>query len=204
MSAQLFPDDILFYQRLLKTENLYLGKLDGIWGPLTEKASNDFELASDKIRNNIGAFDFRSEAKIRTLIIKAQREARIFLSKVNSEGLNVKIISGTRTYTEQNKLFRIGRYGNPGRIVTKAQGGRSNHNFGIAWDIGIFTSRGGYITESEPYNKAAKVGVSPDLEWGGNWQNFVDRPHYQLKTASTIAEVRKKFETGEGLVPLFA
>ena len=32
MSGGMLHDDVLFFQRLLKAEGLYDGKLDGIWG----------------------------------------------------------------------------------------------------------------------------------------------------------------------------
>jgi peptidoglycan L-alanyl-D-glutamate endopeptidase CwlK len=197
MGKIIFPDDILFFQRLMKAEGLYEKKLDGIWGRYTEEAANKFEELSEKIRDEIMEFDFRTEQNIRTLALAAQKEARIFMRKVWDAQISAKIISGTRTYAEQNKLFRQGRFGNPGRIITKARGGRSNHNFGIAWDIGIFTKTGGYITEGKAYDEAAQAGMAETLEWGGNWTGFVDKPHYQLKTGVTLKILRAKFEAGE-------
>ena len=200
MSGGMLHEDVLFFQRLLKAEGLYNGKLDGIWGPLTEAASNEFEEKSKQIKEEIASFDSRTEAHIRTLLLKAQREARVFMKKVLDAGINAKIISGTRTYAEQNNLFRQGRFGNPGPVVTKARGGRSNHNFGIAWDIGIFTTIGGFITIDKAYDKPAEVGLSETLEWGGNWRSFVDKPHYQLKVGEKITIVRARFEAGENFV----
>jgi len=199
MSARLFPDDVLFFQRLLKSDGLYIGELDGLWGPLTEKASNEFEVLSAQVQSETAEFDFRTEKNIRTLTLSAQKEARIFMAKVIVAGIGAKIISGTRTYAQQNRLFRQGRYGNPGPIVTHARGGRSNHNFGIAWDIGIFSESGGYITEGTAYEEAAEAGMADTLEWGGNWTAFVDRPHYQLKFGVELATIRKRFENGESL-----
>ncbi len=200
MSGGMLHDDVLFFQRLLKTEGLYNGKLDGIWGPLTEVASNEFEKKSKQIKEEIASFDSRTETHIRTLMLKAQREARVFMRKVLDAGINAKIISGTRTYAEQNNLYRQGRFGNPGPVVTKARGGRSNHNFGIAWDIGIFTATGGFITQDEAYDKPAEVGLSETLEWGGHWRSFVDKPHYQLKVGENITIIRARFEAGEKFV----
>ncbi len=197
MSARLFPDDVLFFQRLLKSDGLYTKKLDGIWGPYTEKASNEFEEQADLLKTEIMGFDFRTEKNIRTLALSAQQESRIFMEKVLAEGIKAKIISGSRTYAEQNKLFRQGRYGNPGPIVTNARGGRSNHNFGIAWDIGIFTETGGYMTEGAAYDRAAEAGMAVAIEWGGDWPSFVDKPHFQLKLEVSLAQIREKFETGE-------
>ena len=124
------------------------------------------------------------------------------MKKVLTAGIKAKIISGSRTYAAQNRLFRQGRYGNPGPIITHARGGRSNHNFGIAWDIGIFTETGGYITEGAAYDKAAEAGMSETLEWGGDWSGFVDKPHYQLKLGISLAMLRDKFENGTGFTML--
>ncbi len=199
MSTRFFPDDVLFFQRLLKGEGFYTKELDGIWGPYTERAANDFEEQSDLIKTEIMEFDFRTEKNIRTLTLETQKEARLFMQKVLAADISTKIISGTRTYAEQNRLFKQGRYGNPGPIITNARGGRSNHNFGIAWDIGIFTESGGYITEGSYYDMAAEAGMSRTIEWGGNWTAFVDKPHYQLETGHNIAAIREKFESGETL-----
>ena len=197
MSTSLFPDDVLFFQRLLKAEGLYNKELDGIWGRHTEEAANKFEELSEQIIEEIGAFDFRTEKNIRTLALTAQKEARKFMNKVRDAGINAKIISGTRTYAEQNVLYRKGRFGNPGPKITNAKGGQSNHNFGIAWDIGIFTSTGGYITEGDVYDKAAEAGMTDTLEWGGDWTSFVDKPHYQVKLNLPLKLVREKFEAGD-------
>ena len=111
--------------------------------------------------------------------------------------ITVKIISGTRSYAEQNKLFRQGRYHNPGPIITHARGGSSAHNFGIAWDIGIFSKSRGYIPDGPLYDEAARAGLADTLDWGGNWTSFPDKPHFQLKLDEPIHVVRKNFESGE-------
>ena len=197
MSARIFPDDILFFQRVLKSAGLYGGKLDGIWGPITEGAAVEFERLSDQIALRTSRFDARSENNIRTLTVRAQQSAREFLERVHGAGIGARIISGTRTYAMQNALYRQGRFGNPGPIVTNARGGQSNHNFGIAWDIGIFTSAGGYVQDDAAYDDAARAGMSGELEWGGDWTTFVDRPHYQLKLPLSVAQIRTRFEIGE-------
>jgi peptidoglycan LD-endopeptidase CwlK len=114
MSCLLFPDDILFFQRLLRTEGFYSGALDGKWGPHTEKAAAKFKEQAEGIRRSTQAFDGRSERSIFTLCLKAQKEARHFLGRVLDSGIHARIISGTRTYAEQNALYRKGRFGNPG------------------------------------------------------------------------------------------
>jgi peptidoglycan L-alanyl-D-glutamate endopeptidase CwlK len=199
MSMVLFEDDIIFLQRFLKSAGFYTGKIDGIWGPKTDAAVNAFEVRSEQIAATLGKFDARTERNTLTLHPKAQEAARIFLKKVTNAGITARIISGTRTYAEQNELYRKGRFGNPPPKVTNARGGRSNHNFGIAWDIGIFEN-GTYLGDSPLYKKAADVGLIAGVEWGGNWKTFKDQPHYQLGTGNLIQVVRQNFESGQAYV----
>jgi peptidoglycan LD-endopeptidase CwlK len=196
MSKPLFPDDIEFLQRFLKSAGFNPGKIDGIWGTKTDTAENAFFLKSDQIASTLGVFDKRSENNILSLQPKAQEAARKFLKLLTGANINARIISGTRTYAEQDILYAKGRT-SPGNIVTNARGGASNHNFGIAWDIGIFTSNGKYLEESPLYDQAAQAGLTPELEWGGNWQSFKDKPHYQLKTGLVVADIRQRFEKGD-------
>lgn len=196
MSDRLFGDDVIFQQRFLKSAQLYGGRIDGIWGPLTDAAYDAFLTQSDQIRDEVGRFDPRTERNLALLQLPAQRAARRFMAAVIGDGIDVRIISGTRSYQEQDALFRQGRFGNPGPRVTNARGGQSRHNFGIAWDIGIFEG-GAYLGESPRYDRAAAVGLVAAIEWGGNWTSFVDRPHYQLALPLTTTAIRGRFEAGE-------
>jgi peptidoglycan L-alanyl-D-glutamate endopeptidase CwlK len=180
-----------------------MAKIDGDWGPKTDQAVDDFEGAFAEIALRLGTFHPRTEAALHTLHPKVQELMRLTLTKIGEAGINARVISGTRTYAEQNKLFRQGRFGNPGNIVTKARGGQSNHNFGLACDIGIFSDAGAYLPESPLYAKAGKVATVAgieNLEWGGNWKSFQDKPHYQYFTGLTVSQVRAKFEAG---TPIF-
>ena len=194
MSKPLTSTDVLFQQRLLACAGLYAGKLDGLWGPETEAASTASDALFAKIRTELGEFDGRSERCLRTLLPNVQRLARQFLTAKLAAGLSLRIISGTRTYAEQDALYRQGRNGNPGPVVTRSRAGQSNHNFGLAWDIGIFDN-GRYLTDSPLYTQAADT-LLPGLEWGGKWVSFPDQPHYQAVTGLTIKEVRSQFEAG--------
>lgn len=138
-------------------------------------------------------FDPRTEANIKTLHPKAQGLARVFMAAaipiLKNYGADIKIISGTRTWEEQDKLYAKGRTA-PGPRVTNARGGYSNHNFGIAFDVGIFV-HGKYLEDSALYAVVGKLGKSLGLEWGGDWKTFRDEPHFQLKTGLTIAQMRQ-------------
>jgi peptidoglycan L-alanyl-D-glutamate endopeptidase CwlK len=136
--------------------------------------------------------DPRSAANIATLLPAAQRAARALLAAANDgrlgPGIVVKIIAGTRTYAEQDVLYAQGRT-TPGPIVTDAPAGYSNHNFGIAFDVGLFNG-GVYLDDSPLYAKVGALGRSLGLEWGGDWTSFADEPHFQLAWSGSLVEAR--------------
>ena len=204
MSRHLFGDDVIFHQRLLKAQGLYAGTLDGAWGAQTEAADRKFERRGKHLEA-LGTFDGRSEQGIAGLHLKAQEAARRLLSLALGAGFRVRLISGTRSYAEQDQLYARGRYGNPGPRVTNARGGQSNHNFCIAWDIGLFDAEGGYLdgdtaADIGEYRRLGELARPLGLEWGGDWKSPPDVPHYQIPTGRSVAETRRKFEAGEAYV----
>ena len=118
-------------------------------------------------------------------------EAQAFLAKSYPK-LQIKIISGTRTYREQDKLFQKGRT-LAGPKVTNAPGGHSNHNFGLAFDIGLFRE-GHYLEEGHAYADLGPVGEKIGFEWGGRWKRFEDEPHYEM-----VPEWAKSMKSSERL-----
>lgn len=107
---------------------------------------------------------------------------------------NIEVVQGMRTFEEQNRLFAQGRT-TPGEIVTRARGGQSNHNYGLAVDLCPFINgkpdwkfRDGFVA----IGKAAElVGLS----WGGNWVKFLDMPHVELP-GLTIKRCQALFHQG--------
>ena len=135
------------------------------------------------------AIDFRSTKNIATLHPQLQPVATKLIELAQAKGINVKVICGTRTYAEQNELYAQGRT-KPGKVVTKAKGGESIHNFGLAFDVGIFSADGKtYHDEHRDYKAVGLIGQQLGLEWGGNWK-FVDEPHFQLKHGKSLAQLR--------------
>ncbi|WP_137174117.1 M15 family metallopeptidase [Massilia sp. HP4] len=126
-----------------------------------------------------GALDERSARTVATLQPEVRPFAIALVERAAAQGIVIKVISGTRSYAEQDALFAQGRTA-PGKIVTNARGGQSNHNFGIAFDIGVFDGRR-YLDHSPSYKAVGAIGLGLGLEWGGNWNSFVDEPHFQLR-----------------------
>jgi len=155
----------------------------------------------------IDEVDPRSEKVIATLLPSVQPLARALVQKSAQNGIRIKIISGLRTYAEQDALYAQGRT-KPGNVVTNVKGGYSNHNFGIAFDIGIFEGTK-YISESPKYKAVGILGMELGLEWGGNWKTIVDQPHFQLRPAwakelsekQMLAQLRNRVAGG---MPVYA
>jgi peptidoglycan L-alanyl-D-glutamate endopeptidase CwlK len=152
--------------------------------------------------SSIDAIDTRSEKVLAGLLPEVRPLARALVQKAAAHGINLRIISGLRTYAEQDALYAQGRTA-PGDKVTNARGGYSNHNFGIAFDVGVFEGSK-YLGDSPKYKAAGVLGTELGLEWGGNWKSIVDQPHYQLRPAwaaelserDMLAELRKRSAEG--------
>lgn len=114
-------------------------------------------------------------------------------------GWSVRFISGYRTYAEQAELYAQGRT-KPGNIVTNARPGFSNHNFGLAVDVGIFDENGQYKPESPFYERVGTAGKRLGLRWGGDWK-FKDMPHFEVPHTFTLKELRKMVSEGR-LIPI--
>lgn len=182
-----------YWQRMLRVSGYYTGEIDGIRGPLQKAAEAAWEQTCEFLKR-IGSFDQRSEENIATLLPSAQQMAREWLKAAkevaHDEGYDVKIICGTRSYAEQDALYKRRPR------VTRARGGQSWHNFGLAFDFGIFSLDGKeYVEESPLYAVLGKLARQvQNAEWGGDWNDFKDEPHVQLRKYRTLAAAREDFE----------
>ena len=184
---------------------------DGRAGPETWTAIYSFivkpksaELDPAKV---IDTVDPRSEKVIATLLPEVQPIARTLVQKAAQNGIQIKVISGLRSYAEQDELYAQGRT-KAGDKVTNARAGYSNHNFAIAFDVGVFEGTN-YLAESAKYKAVGVLGMDLGLEWGGSWKTIIDQPHFQLRPAwadgltekQMLAELRDRAESG---APVYA
>lgn len=117
------------------------------------------------------------------------------LETLAQHGLQVEVVQGLRTFAEQDALFAQGR-SKPGPVVTRARGGQSNHNYGLAVDLVPFNN--GQPNWNAPLGVWTTIGREAEklgLEWGGDWRKFVDKPHVQLPGLS-VAECLSLFRRG--------
>ena len=109
-------------------------------------------------------------------------------------GIDIRVIQGFRTAAEQDALFAQGRT-KPGKRVTNARAGQSNHNYGLAVDFCIFEN--GKPNWNAPQSKWLRIATAAEalgLESGARWK-FVDLPHVQLPGLS-IAQCRALYKQG--------
>lgn len=115
-----------------------------------------------------------------------------------------------RTFAEQDALFAQGRT-KPGAIVTKAKGGQSYHNYGLAIDIVLLVDKdknGTFETASwdlksdfdgdgkSDWQEVVAIFKRYGYEWGGDWK-FVDAPHFQKTLGKSIAELQTLHNAGK-------
>jgi lysozyme family protein len=84
----LFSPDSVFLQRFLRSGGYYKGDIDGLIGPKSLAALGEFETDTEQVASEIGSFDKRTEASIRTMLIPTQRAAREFMKNIAQAGLS--------------------------------------------------------------------------------------------------------------------
>lgn len=182
---------------------------DGVFGPVTaarvllELRSRGESYGALEESEALGKdLDARSKDTLLTLDAKARELFVQFYRLANATaatyGCSYILISGNRTWEEQDALYAQGRT-LKGTRVTMARGGQSNHNFGIAGDFGVFIGKT-YLDDSNP-EKAAKVhkacslhAAACGLEWGGSWKSIQDAPHYEVATGLSMMQKRNVYQ----------
>lgn len=187
-------EDVKTDQRLLNLAGFGAGKVDGIVGARTRAAYDRWIAALP----GLGGIDARSSGNIRTLLPQVQVVVRDWLLEqakpaARKLGYVVKVICGTRSWAEQEELYAKGRTA-PGARVTNARAGSSWHNYGVAFDIGLFTAKGEYVTDDEVYRRLVELaGVPEGFEWGGSWKSFKDMPHFQwVRVYKSLASLKAR------------
>lgn len=104
------------------------------------------------------------------------------ISNLANLGMDVRVVQGLRTFAEQDALYAQGRT-RPGKRVTNARGGQSNHNYGFACDLAPFKDGKPNWNDINGFKTIGREAKKLGLEWGGDWK-FTDMPHVQLKGLS--------------------
>lgn len=97
----------------------------------------------------------------------------IYDSLCNFLSQDWKPVSGYRTIQEQDKLYQQGRL-TEGKIVTRANGGESAHNYGCASDWYPFDDNGHpcFDVKDKRWKDYEYACAKAGAKWGGIWGDF--------------------------------
>lgn len=127
---------------------------------------------------------------------EVRERARAAFDRGQQQGLQICIVSGLRTYPEQEALYAQGRTA-PGNVVTNAKPGYSHHNFGLAFDFAVLKEGRPLWDQNHPHwNEFVRIAKEEGFAWGGDWSSFKDYPHLELANAPSLASLRVRFPRG--------
>lgn len=111
-------------------------------------------------------------------------------------GIPAKIVQGERSLAEQQALYESGR------SVTKAPGGLSYHNYGLAFDIvpDAYVNLPNWNPDGPYWPILGGIGESLGLSWGGRWKN-ADLPHFELN-AVPVRELKAYWDKFKQIMPV--
>ena len=128
------------------------------------------------------------------------------IKRCKAEGIDITITEDTRTVDKQNECYE------KGTALIKGDGYCSDHQWGIAFDVYV-NGENGEDTYTDPkylddWERVGEIGKELGLEWGGDWESFTDKPHFNLtgydltytddtKTAKTLS-VTEETKTIDG------
>ena len=140
--------------------------------------------------------------RIKLLHPKLRDEATLIYQEIKTALTGKAICRFThtlRTFAEQDALF------NARPQVTKAKGGQSYHNYGLAVDIVLLVDKdanGTYESalwdvksdfdgdNKSDWMEIVAIFKRHGWEWGGDWK-FYDAPHFQKTLGKSIVELLK-------------
>lgn len=131
---------------------------------------------------------------VKELVPVVRKKAEALIAECKNQGVDIIITSTYRDIESQDALYAQGRTA-PGKIVTKVKGGQSIHNWRCAFDVVPLVNGKAVWSDSALWSKIGKIGTSLGLDWGGNWQKFKDKPHFQYTGGLNLYDLQK------GLIP---
>lgn len=137
--------------------------------------------------------------EIEELHPKLREMAKVLVLRCEQEGIPVGISETYRTRNRQDALFEKGRTA-PGKIVTYARGYSmsSYHQWRMAFDV--FINQKGNEYDEKLLNRVGIIGQEIGLEWGGAWQSFVDKAHFQYTGGLSIEDLKRGMHLQENSI----
>lgn len=129
------------------------------------------------------------------LLPAAEQACRLLFQECYKAGIQNIFISETyRPQERQNYLYAQGR-SRSGPIVTWTK--TSRHTSRLAWDIACSSPAALYDTEL--LTSVGAIARKLNITWGGDWENNIDRPHFEVQKTWTMPNEYKM--EGHVIVP---
>lgn len=121
-----------------------------------------------------------------------REEVRFLIYQLWKATIKVRITSAYRSEAEQNAIYAQGRT-TPGKIVTKARGRFSTHQYRLAFDFALLSEDGKKVIWDTKFD-GTDLNTTPDwvdvvtlfknngYDCGHYWKNFPDSPHIEGNT----------------------
>ncbi len=124
------------------------------------------------------------------LLPPVQVRVQRFIDLCQEHDIDLLITSTYRDNESQDALYAQGRT-KPGRIVTKAKGGQSWHNYRCAVDVvPLLNGKPNWNTKDPVWQKIGQLGKEAGLEWAGDWTKFKEMAHFQYTGGLTLAQLQ--------------
>lgn len=146
-----------------------------------------------------------TQTRISLLHPKLRDEVTALVNQANAQlttHSQIRIVQGLRTFAEQDALFA------QRPRVTRAKGGQSLHNYGVAIDFCLMIDGkevswdlkkdwdGDKIAD---WMEVVSVFRKAGWEWGGTWK-FTDNPHFQKTFGNTWQTLLARLNSGQTFI----
>lgn len=144
----------------------------------------------------------RTSNNIKSLHPKIRNMAKEFVNRAKKElNMDVAIISGYRSFAEQDKLRKKYLAGEGGKALPA---GHSMHQYGLGFDTVEVSPMYGFAKgyPESRWNKIGAIGKKIGFEWGGDWKSK-DRPHFQKTFNKDYKQLLAKVEEGKTIKDVY-
>jgi RHS repeat-associated protein len=132
-------------------------------------------------------WDEHTKERIQTLHPEIRDKVTQLILDLQKQDMTVRVTDYFRTMKEQDELFD--------KKITKAKGGQSYHNYGLAIDVVEIKDGNANYDSIESYEKIAAAAKAIGFEWGGDWTT-PDKPHFQIAFGYKCSELLDEIKRG--------
>ena len=132
-----------------------------------------------------------SSRSIDDLSPPVKERVKKFLEDCRHQGIDLLVTSTYRDAESQNLLYAQGRT-TAGRIVTRAKGGESFHNYRCALDVvPLVNGKPDWDGTHHIWERVGAIGKANGLDWASDWKSFRELAHFQYTGDLTLSDLKQ-------------